>query len=437
MPRKRQAIVVIHGIGEQRPMSTLRGFVQSMIYDATHEERTLFFNKPDPFAGSFELRMLSVYPSKGRPRTDFFEYYWAYKMRGTKFSHVTSWLKRILVRSPFQIPKRIRWIWFVVFALILLFIAVIATGIIHFETLKLYSKTTIGVIIAYLFSNAMALYGLRYLGDAARYTNADPENIQERQEIRSNGIELLKKLHECGKYDQIKIVGHSLGSIIGYDIIKHLWSEYNTLHNNGSTVKQDRLKKFEKDFAHTNSPVNYCLRDIKEFQKRQNEVIDEQSELGNPWLVTDFITLGSPLTYSSILMADNLKDLVQRQTEREFPTSPPIAEKEGELTYPLNYTDTDGNPKTVHVLHHGAPFACTKWHNVYFENDYVGGPMKNIFGAGVQDYKLKLNKTIAGNIPFLSHTQYWSIPGEDDELVSDAITTIKEIVMPAYQRKQQ
>jgi hypothetical protein len=30
----------------------------------------------------------------------------------------------------------------------------------------------------------------------------------------------------------------------------------------------------------------------------------------------------------------------------------------------------------VKVLYHAAPFAVTKWTNVYFKNDFVGGDMK-------------------------------------------------------------
>lgn len=58
--------------------------------------------------------------------------------------------------------------------------------------------------------------------DAARYLNAAPANIAERHAIRRDGIALLKKLHDpASGYDQIVIVGHSLGSVIGYDMLKH------------------------------------------------------------------------------------------------------------------------------------------------------------------------------------------------------------------------
>ena len=45
------------------------------------------------------------------------------------------------------------------------------------------------------------------------------------------------------------------------------------------------------------------------------------------WLITDFVTLGSPLTHAEFLMASSSRDLRKRQSEREYPRSPPIREQ--------------------------------------------------------------------------------------------------------------
>ena len=56
------------------------------------------------------------------------------------------------------------------------------------------------------------------VGDAARYLHAAPTNVQRRHEIRSAGIEVLRSLHDPERhYDRIIVVGHSLGSVIGFD----------------------------------------------------------------------------------------------------------------------------------------------------------------------------------------------------------------------------
>src|SRR6187549_2128229 len=42
----RQAVVIIHGIGEQRPMQTLRGFADAVL-GVLRNGRSRFYNKPD------------------------------------------------------------------------------------------------------------------------------------------------------------------------------------------------------------------------------------------------------------------------------------------------------------------------------------------------------------------------------------------------------
>jgi hypothetical protein len=83
----RQACVIIHGVGEQRPMSTIRKFVNAVLQSKS-SERAHFWSKPDRMSENFELRRLSVTSSSQRPITDFYEYYWVYHMQGTKYRHV-------------------------------------------------------------------------------------------------------------------------------------------------------------------------------------------------------------------------------------------------------------------------------------------------------------------------------------------------------------
>ena len=58
--KDKQAVLVIHGIGEQRPMSTLRGFVDAVwTIDSTLREenvKSTVWSKPDTISGSYELR---------------------------------------------------------------------------------------------------------------------------------------------------------------------------------------------------------------------------------------------------------------------------------------------------------------------------------------------------------------------------------------------
>jgi len=86
----KQAVVVIHGIGEQKPMDTVRGFVDAVMPLPSNPNKPKFWSKPDPMSELFELRKLTAPQSRTVPPTDFYEYYWAYQSRGTRFVHVLS-----------------------------------------------------------------------------------------------------------------------------------------------------------------------------------------------------------------------------------------------------------------------------------------------------------------------------------------------------------
>jgi hypothetical protein len=94
--RHTQAVIIIHGIGEQRPTDTLRSFADAILPEAAQGGEK-YFSKPDPLSELFELRKLQ---DRSQPRTHFFEYNWAYQAEGTNFRHILSWLSTLLLRSP-------------------------------------------------------------------------------------------------------------------------------------------------------------------------------------------------------------------------------------------------------------------------------------------------------------------------------------------------
>ena len=62
---------------------------------------------------------------------------------------------------------------------------------------------------------------VRYLGDVAIYTNADENSahFQMRAEILSKATALVREICEDGAYSAVYIAGHSLGSVIAYDVV--------------------------------------------------------------------------------------------------------------------------------------------------------------------------------------------------------------------------
>ena len=97
----------------------------------------------------------------------------------------------------------------------------------------------IGVLLLLLLQ-AFVLY---WVGDAARYLSPSPSNIALRQQIRAEGLRLLRHLHRSREYARIVIVGHSLGSVIGYDPVSYTHLPLPTSAREQISVVPGTLKK--------------------------------------------------------------------------------------------------------------------------------------------------------------------------------------------------
>ena len=231
MKNNRQAVLLIHGIGEQRPMDTLRGFVKA-VWETDKKVQHKYakpgtWSIPDTISDNYELRCLTTSKNKNDVLTDFYEFYWAHLMEGNKISHVTAWLKRILFKAPWKLPKPLVGIW--------CFLVISGLAILYFLfNQALPDDAQIGLAKSW-YSNVIGLVLIPIVmsifqdivGDAARYLDPSPKNIKRRQEIRAKGVNMIKKMHDSGKYDRIIVVGHSLGTFIAYDILTHAWQHYN------------------------------------------------------------------------------------------------------------------------------------------------------------------------------------------------------------------
>jgi hypothetical protein len=143
------------------------------------------------------------------------------------------------------------------------------------------------------------------------------------------------------------------------------------------------------------------------------------------WLITDFITLGSPLTHAEFLMAASRQDLEKRQQDREYPTSPPLRE----LLDPNYLADARrvgfpiGTPPKLLAfpfgvnewqLHHASPYAAVRWTNIYDPavlvafGDLISGPLAPVFGPAIIDRDLR--KLRHRQSWCFTHTKYWSMP---------------------------
>lgn len=431
--RGRQAIVVIHGVGEQLPMETLRGFADAILEvnkgtDSGENGVPAYFSTPDFFSDSFELRKLVA--RERRPRTDFFEYYWAHRLPTATWARIWGWLRLLLHRSAADVPPHLVWPWRFLKCTAALILLLLLATIVQWlwPALGPASLTRTQSLAPLGVAALLALvqgFVLNYAGDVAVYLSPSPRNIEARNAIRSAGVTLLDKIHGSGKYDRIIVVGHSLGSVIGYDILTYLWQRYNEQHDKPANPPHAVLEQAEELATKSES---------KDWSDNWTGITRrlwvERRTAGCPWLVTDFVTLGSPLAHAQLLLAQNAPDFTRRKNERELPTSPPYLEKGRHFAFPRDYTLPTGEPRTIRILHHAAWTAVVRWSNLYFPSrvllfgDFIGGPVSTAFGLGVRDVAVSTKKRFG----WFSHTLYWAPDNRDSAVKDSSVNRLREAI---------
>ena len=421
-PHPKTAVIVIHGMGEQWPMETLRGFVDAAwrfdddLSEPWSEGET--YSKPERITGNFELRRITTrywkhVPGETDPprRVDFFEFYWAHLMQGNTLASVTAWLVRLLVSKPSRVPRRLLGGW--IAGLLLL----IAGFMLALLTAVRPDLTRLGVpiwawsVLAAVGAAFSAAWLRPVAGDAARYLSPMPGNVAARQAIREAGIDLLTKIQDTGEYDRIIVAGHSLGSVIGYDVLNYTWGRLDqkslaAAHPAGSPT-MTLLAELEKSADRLEKePTPASLAEYRDLQRRYfRSLSTAKASNGRPlWLVSDFVTLGSPLSSSDVLLAKDRKTLDRKVASREIPSSPPQSEREKAVrfSYP-----PDAKARTPH---HGAAFAPTVWTNIFYPNvlgiigDFVSGPVAPLLGPAVRDVRVPIG------FPTFRHLSYWARP---------------------------
>lgn len=468
-------------------MSTLRGFVEAVwqsddaLFDSGRPDSSdggarasnPVWSKPDARNDSFELRRITTEKAKNDKTFDFYELYWADLMQGTTWEHIHTWIRKLLMRPLSKVPKRLFGAWVFLWVVSLVALAGITLSLLprgDSAPLWLAILTFFGSALLTGFINFVAL---THMGDAARYVSAMPSNIHNRQAIRERGVALLERLMqpvedaETGKrtfeYDRIILVGHSLGTIIGYDILKHAFASVHKQFDrdpNRTQPKRHALEKLVRTALASNEPL-----DLKVYRNAQDAARAEFVDAGSPWIVSDFITIGSPLAHAEVLMADGVEDMRMQQGERNLPTSPPELEYDGttqmrHFSYRNRLRSRDDNEEEAALLrtpHFAAHFAFTKWTNIYspakaiFWGDLISGPVSDQFAyvrrqrqstdreqttetnqrgghkeiavRGVLD--LPVMTAADKGKRFFTHTHYWSLEGKTGQSVPRHVKVLR------------
>lgn len=436
--RSRQAVIIVHGMGEQSAGATLDAFTQCLF----GKQRELGYTKPYPKSSLFDLRKKRFPAKRNRPVTDVYELYWAHLIRDTTSWQTLSWLLGLVWKTRMRrVPKPLRWL---VWVARLLWVGVVGASLFLAERgfgAHAWGGALVGAIIFFLgLGWALTKHGLiNTLGDVARYVQPKPDNVAVRQKIRDAGVDLLETLHESGEYDRIVVVGHSLGSVIAYDVVTYAWIKWGRRHQYPDTTRGRALRAVESsvvlpDAAATSDEARAAA--VSNVRSLQFAAWCEYRENGMPWLVTDLITAGSPLCHARILLArDKSTGFDELAQDRVFPLCPPHTElahspvspkssgkpDRGVFTYVRAYRDlSTGQRKSVLVPHHAGLFALTRWTNLYFpyrwgiKGDPVAGPLVPVFGWWVKDRALAQPKSGFGGF---AHTLYWTSNPRSDEHV--------------------
>jgi pimeloyl-ACP methyl ester carboxylesterase len=336
----------------------------------------------------------------------------------------------MLLQSPRRVPSGLRVVWFLFWAAIIL--AVWAFWLGPFSDLNLsgglpetVTRTIFGggiaaLLLTYLVARLLPSWLTKSFVDVVRYLDTSPRSYEARRMIRKGIVDLLEGLHDSRRYQRIVLVAHSLGAYIAYDGISYLWARMNKLHDglgapDGEENSLNGLKELENAASVLASDPNESH--LMEFRDAQRKLWLGLRQQGNPWVITDLVTVGTPMYFADQLYTKNRRQFEARVRRRELPTCPPQAEEAKYNNINATRLWYSWSNRGRRVLYHGAPFAVVRWTNLWFRprlglfGDWFGGPLAPLFGGGIRDVELQGNKPWCWT-PGYTHTLYFRFPND-------------------------
>ena len=369
----RTAVVIVHGMGEKRPMETLDDFAKTALRPRTDRETTWDYHPlPAEITDTYEARRFAS------AQAEIYEYHWSFLMTASKYAGAMPMALRLLLRRPSSVPDALlgiwRRVWTVVLAILLAIPALFVTGYALNTDVPAWIIGLIisAVVLVFWFglyrmaAKALVNSTTTSLVDVARYLDPSAYSYAARRAIRGGLVDLLHALHD-GRYSRIVVVAHGVGTYIAYDALTAFWAE----------------------------------------TRRQ----------GNPWRITDFVTIGAPMTLADLLITRPALFSGLKKSDGELRRE--LFEglvRRGALVRCPPRSEALPVDRDEH-----SPFAVTRWTNLWFpvtrgslHGDWFGGAVGPLFGPGIRDIAVHGNKPERFKRGS-AHNEYFRHPEKDDE----------------------
>lgn len=439
------AVVVVHGMGSQKPRDTVNGFIHTALENFKRGGR-IYYSRSDKVTGSYEARRLLAIQREAKgeivqSQTEFFEYHWSYMMTGNKFRDLVPTSLRLLLRSPLRLPWQL-WIpWLALLSLTVVLAWKITDLVLHGALKKFgvndiiqafFPDARVTVVVALAVSALIGWLTSSFV-DVVRYLDTSPRSYAVRRAIRKGMVDLLTNLHANGEYARVVIVAHSLGGYIAYDGLTTFWDETERYQDqpveftNLADLESAAQKVVDANRRDRARPPD-TMRDAKDYGPKDPNVIafrNAQYELWKQlrqnnvnWLVTDLITLGTPMYLANMLLTRCDKQFDELRKRSELPQCPPRSDSEtveGKTPRRLMYGRRRAGGPTKRCLVTGSPFAVVRWSNYWFApilgifGDPFGGNLARLFGPGIDNRPVTAHH-FGRYVPLWAHTRYFKYP---------------------------
>ena len=360
-------------------------------------------------------------------------------MQGNQLGDLWTTFRRILLQLPWRVPSGLRVVWLLFWVLIGFVVWYFTKSGVSFSEISadnviaaIVGGGTTATVLTWIVTKFLPGKIASSFVDVVRYLDTSPRSYGVRKKIRKGMVDFLQSLHDEGRYQRIVVVAHSLGAYVAYDGITFLWTQMNQKRSAGENCGIDQcvLEKLETEAQKLQKDPT---ADQIEFRKSQRELWRELRKQGNPWLVTDFVTAGTPMYMADQLLTKTRKDFNAKIDRRDIATCPPESDLPSDKDKGDGKTDYAYPYNGGQVLYHAAPFAVVRWSNMWFPahlgffGDWFGGPLRPLYGNGILDTPL------SGNgwrrfLPAWAHTLYFTFPeDESDESVTAKLHQAMEL----------